>query len=61
MLPPIALEEEDRVLGKEFVTPIGSATAQGAFGRELYAHLSGMLEKGEIKVRSCMNPICGHG
>lgn len=46
---PSAVKDEDKVATKEIINPIGTAPNQGAFGKELYAHLGGLLEKGEIK------------
>ncbi|TCD60724.1 hypothetical protein EIP91_009630 [Steccherinum ochraceum] len=44
-----AVKEEDRVQGKEIVTPLGCAPIQDAFGKEIYAHLTSYLQNRDIK------------
>lgn len=49
-----AVKDEDKVKGKDIANPYGSAPSQGAFGKEVYAHLGAYLENGDIKVRGSM-------
>ncbi|THH20119.1 hypothetical protein EUX98_g8646 [Antrodiella citrinella] len=41
--------EADQVPGKRIAAPYGSAPHHGAFGEEVYAHLSAYLESGDVK------------
>ncbi|TCD65393.1 hypothetical protein EIP91_002727 [Steccherinum ochraceum] len=43
------VKEEDRVRGKDMVTPWGNPPLQGEFGKEIYAQLGAYLENGDIK------------